>query len=256
MPNNPAPRGTQVSAVDQLIEAIKLRVRTARFVPGQRLIEADLMREFRLSRGPIREALRRLTAEGLVQTEPFRGASIVRMSRRQVIDLNQIREVLEGYAAAQAALHIDAHGRAAFARVLKLWSAKPASRSITYGEYNRQFHALILEQADNRELSTFVDRTRLAIFRLQFSTLLHNPGHIERSNADHARIVGAILKKDARGAELAMRVHLRHTAIDILAAPDEYFSDEPVIAGHEPAPKGKSTSGRIRNGNNSRETRR
>lgn len=216
----------QASAVDQLIEAIKLRVRAGRFAPGQRLVEADLMRDFHLSRGPIREALRRLAAEGLVRSEPFRGASIVRMSRRQVIELNQIREVLEGFAAAQAALNIDARSRAALARVEKLWSAKASSRALSYGEYNRQFHALILEMAGNRELPAFIDRTRLAIFRLQFSTLLHSAGHIERSHADHADIVAAILKGDSRGAESAMRRHVRNTAAGILAAPDEYFLEE------------------------------
>jgi len=227
MPNIAVRSGdAQVSAVDQLIGAVKLRVRAGRFVPGQRLVEADLMREFGLSRGPIREALRRLAAEGLVQSEPFRGASIVRMSRRQVVELNEIREVLEGFAAAQAALGIDARGRVALARVERLSGATPGSPSPQYGEYNRQFHALILELGGNRELPAFIDRTRLAIFRLQFSTLLHAAAHIERSRAHHARIVAAILKRDARGAELAMREHVRNTAVGILAAPDDYFSDD------------------------------
>ncbi len=219
----------QASAVDQLIEAIKLRVRAGRFVPGQRLVEADLMREFRLSRGPIRETLRRLGAEGLVQSEPFRGASIVKMSRRQVVELNQIREVLEGFAAAQAARCSDARGRAALAQVEKFWSPKPAAHLISYGEYNRQFHSLILELGGNRELPAFIDRTRLAIFRLQFSTILHASAHIERSHADHIRISAAILKRDERGAELAMREHVRNTAESILAAPDDYFSSEVAI---------------------------
>ena len=106
----------------------------------------------------------------------------------------------------------------------------PASRSLSYGEYNRQFHSLILELGGNRELPAFIDRTRLAIFRLQFSTILHASAHVERSHADHARIVAAIRKRDARGAELAMREHVRNTAVGILAAPDDYFSDEAEIA--------------------------
>ena len=70
-----------VSAVDQVMEAVKDGIRQARYVPGQRLVEPDMMRDFAVSRGTVREALRRLAAEGFVQIELYRGASIRKMSR-------------------------------------------------------------------------------------------------------------------------------------------------------------------------------
>lgn len=76
-----------ISTVDQVIDAIKLGIRDARYVPAQRLVEPDLAREYGVSRGSVREALRRLAAEGFVNLERFRGASIIRMSRKQVVDL-------------------------------------------------------------------------------------------------------------------------------------------------------------------------
>ena len=63
------------SAVDEVILAVKDAIREARYAPGQRLVEPELVREFGVSRGSVREALRRLAAEGLVEWERFRGAS-------------------------------------------------------------------------------------------------------------------------------------------------------------------------------------
>src|SRR5690606_40886702 len=68
--------------VDKVITAIKKGVRFGRYVPGQRLIENDLATTFQVSRGTVRDALRRLEAEGLVHFERYRGASIRKMSRR------------------------------------------------------------------------------------------------------------------------------------------------------------------------------
>ena len=92
-----------VSAVDQVMEAVKDGIRQARYVPGQRLVEPDMMRDFAVSRGTVREALRRLAAEGFVQIELYRGASIRKMSRDEFVELNEIRALLEGYAASLAA---------------------------------------------------------------------------------------------------------------------------------------------------------
>src|SRR5579875_1804847 len=64
-----------VSTVDQVMESVKSGIRQARYVPGQRLVEPDMMRDFDVSRGTVREALRRLAAEGFVQIELYSGAA-------------------------------------------------------------------------------------------------------------------------------------------------------------------------------------
>src|SRR5579862_8617700 len=88
-----------VSAVDQVMESIKAGIGDGRYVPGQRLVEPDMMRDFQVSRGTIREALRRLASEGYLQIELYRGASIRKMSRSEFVELNEIRALLEGFAA-------------------------------------------------------------------------------------------------------------------------------------------------------------
>jgi DNA-binding GntR family transcriptional regulator len=210
------------SAVDQVIAAIKSAIREARFAPGQRLVETDLMAQLGVSRGPVREALRRLAAEGLVQSDRFRGASVLRMSRQQVIELNEIRGALEGFGASLAAVRLDAKGRERLMRLQR--QARSATTPSSYGDYNSSFHRLIWELSGNRELPEFVEHTRLSIFRLQFHSVLLSVTHIKRSRADHARIVEAILDGDGSAAEKAMRRHINNSTQGILQAPLHFFA--------------------------------
>jgi DNA-binding GntR family transcriptional regulator len=211
------------SAVDEVILAVKDAIREARYAPGQRLVEPELVREFGVSRGSVREALRRLAAEGLVEWERFRGASIIRMSRRQVTDFLELREVLEGFGAASAAAKLDADGKSALMKLERT----PNARSViaaNYDAYNNEFHDLILRLSGNRELAGVLNQTRLPIFRLQFNKILLFPDQIRQSREDHTRIVQAILKRDPRAAETAMRDHIRHSAACILSSPGSHFA--------------------------------
>ena len=212
-----------VSAVDQVIHAIKEGIRDARYAPGQRLVEPELMREVGVSRGSVREALRRLASEGFVEWQRYRGASIVRMSRRQVSDFLDLRELLEGFAARRAAEKIEPQGRA---RLLKLERTKNA-RSIVagnYNSYNNEFHALIVDLGRNAELPSLLNQIRLPILRLQFNKLLLYPEQIRLSRGDHDKIVSAILEGAALAAERAMRQHVRHSAECILSSPKAFFA--------------------------------
>jgi DNA-binding GntR family transcriptional regulator len=211
------------SAVDRVIVAIKDRIKEALYVPGQRLVEPDLVNELGVGRGTVREALRRLAAEGFVEWKMFRGASIVRMSRRQVKDFLELRELIEGYAASCAATRIDAEGTKALTKLERC----PGATSIvpaSYDAYNNEFHALILRLSGNREVPMVLEQTRLPIFRLQFNRVLLFPNQIKQSRRDHDRIVKAILSGNAKAAEQAMRKHIRHSASCILGAPKNYFA--------------------------------
>ena len=211
-----------VSAVDQVMEAIKAGIRDARYVPGQRLIEPDMMRDFDVSRGTVREALRRLAAEGFVSIELYRGASIRKMSRGEFVELNEIRALLEGYAAALAAQRMSKTERKKLLDLEQLWDR--GTQNLSYARYNEQFHALIVAASRHKQLPNFVQQAQLSIFRLQFRSILQTPVATRRSRLEHRRIVKAILKGDATGAETAMRQHIQNSAVVILGAPDTFFS--------------------------------
>jgi DNA-binding GntR family transcriptional regulator len=212
-----------ISAVDQVIAAIEQGIQQARFAPGQRLMESDLMAELAVSRGPVREAFRRLTAKGLLQWERFRGVSVIRMTRQQVRDLSDIRSILEGYAASRAAAAIDKKGQAALKKIERIGNSSMETSS-SYDDYNVQFHKLILSLSGNREIPSFVELTQFSIFRLQFNTIILSRKHIPRSRADHARIAAAILDGDSKAADQAMRQHITNTTDGILEAPAHFFA--------------------------------
>lgn len=210
------------SAVDRVIEGLKTGIRQGRYVPGQRLIEPDIVREFGVSRGSVREALRCLEADGLVQIEYYRGARIRKMSRAEFIEANQIRAVLEGFAASLAAQSMDDSDRNRLVELEQNWDR--GAKGWTYAEYNEKFHALILEASRHKRLPVYVEQVRLLLFDLQFHRIRRSVAAIKRSRMEHRRVVAAILKGDARGAERAMRQHVENSGAAILAAPEEFFA--------------------------------
>src|ERR1700739_4452377 len=98
------------SSPDQVVTAIKRGVLLGRFVPGQRLIEGDLTHNLRVSRGPVREALKRLSAEGIVSLTLHRGAYIRALHREEAKQILMVLEALTGLAANLAASRIEEHG--------------------------------------------------------------------------------------------------------------------------------------------------
>lgn len=211
-----------VSAVDQVMESVKAGIRHARYVPGQRLVEPDMMSDFDVSRGTVREALRRLAAEGFVQIELYRGASIRKMSRDEFVELNEIRALLEGYAASLAAQRMSKGERKKLLELEQHWDR--GAPDLTYAQYNERFHSLIVEASRHKQLPNFVQQAQLSIFRLQFHRILQTPVATRRSRLEHRRIVKAVLRGDAETAESAMRQHIQNSAAVIMGAPDEFFS--------------------------------
>src|ERR1700722_14934445 len=109
-PRKRAANAGRVSSPDRVVEAITDGIRAGRFVPGQRLLEADLTHDLRVSRGPVREALTRLSAEGIVTLTLHRGAYIRALQREEAKKILLVLEVLTGLAANLAASRINEEG--------------------------------------------------------------------------------------------------------------------------------------------------
>lgn len=195
--------------VDQVVEAIYRGIKEGRFVPGQRLVEADLTRQLDVSRGPLREALRRLSTEGFITIEPHKGAIVRKLTRDDVVQVFSVREVLEGFAARLAAENITvADNRPRLAAILKEMQAHyDANDLFDYMESNEKFHDLIVEIGGNRYLQTLISQLRTPLYRYQFNHLM-NMASKRNSMDDHKVIADAILKGDGAAAEQAMRNHV------------------------------------------------
>jgi DNA-binding GntR family transcriptional regulator len=200
------PGNSSESLLDKLKEAIK----RGAYAPGQRLIEADLMVDLGAGRGPVREALRRLSTLGIIELVPNRGAFVTRFSDKDLFDLFRVREGLEGWAARLSTERVrsDPGVRARFeAAVAGFERPELEDRALRFSEENRLLHQLIIETADNAFLVAAIDRLQIPASRLQIRAAISG-SYREESNQEHQAVVGAILQGDPERAETAMRNHL------------------------------------------------
>lgn len=193
---------------------LRERIRTGRAVQGQRLVEADIIRETGATRSRVREALQRLESEGLIVIEEFRGASVRRFGRDEIRQIYRARMVLEGLAAHDFALADDSERKAQLVELQeRLNAVEHTGDHPAFVRANDAWHALILDGADNDYVRGFVERLRLPLYRLLFSAFF-KPHRIDDANCDHRQITDAIVRGDAPEAERLMRKHVE----DALAA--------------------------------------
>jgi len=217
-PSSPLQPSRPGNLSDSVIERLRDAILDGRYVPGQRLIESDLIEDLGSSRGPVREALRRLGAEGVVDLVPNRGAIVKKLSTEALIHLFRIREALEGLAAALAAEHVRDHGKRAACDTALLatgYGAAPAE-GVSFSEANRLFHQLIVDFSGNEQLDATLKQMRIPLARLHIRAAI-NEAYRRQSLMEHDAVANAILAGDPEAAEAAMRLHLRNAGQRVVA---------------------------------------
>ncbi len=176
--------------------------------PGQQLDEMSLAARFNTSRTPVREALRQLETSGLVEMRPHRGSFVARLSTQMLDHMFVAMAELEAVCAGLAARNMNAGERRALEELLAGMAVEMrAGEPMRYHALNELFHNAIYDGSHNGYLAdlTRATRMRLAPFRrAQFRAL----GRLAQSQAEHARVVEAILRGDRRGAQDGMRDHI------------------------------------------------
>lgn len=204
------------ATVAHIVERLREDILAHRLAPGERLIESDLTSRFAVSRGPVREALRRLAAEGLIEHAPHRGAEVRRLSRSEMRELFQIRVELESLAARLAAEAADPSERARFAEEIQMIFAEAPRRAAVYLGENAAFHEAIMRLAGNRQLRELSMRLHLPLIMAQVGDAL--TGEVLRTSVrEHRAIAEAILARDPAAAAAAVRAHLERAAAFALA---------------------------------------
>jgi DNA-binding GntR family transcriptional regulator len=209
-----------VSVADYLSSAIL----NGRFAPGQRLIEAELTSDLGVSRGPVREAFRRLSAEGLIEIVPNRGAVVRRLSIVEALELFEIRTELEALAARRAAANMkDPCVRAAFeTAITPIWNLDARHSTADYLQENQHFHTAIMIAAGNGQLIKLNQQMHLSLIMAQISASLTSHV-ISASLHEHRMIASAIRARDVEGADAAIRDHLHRAQEFMRLMPPELF---------------------------------
>jgi DNA-binding GntR family transcriptional regulator len=178
------------------------------FAPGDPLDEIGLATRYGVSRTPVREALRPLSASGLVEIRPHRGAIVTRPSETRLLEMFLVMAELEGLCAGLAADAMSILERRELDRLHRqLGELVETGDPIRYALANERFHGAIYAGAHNGYLSelTLSTRARLAPFRrAQF----RQSGRLADSFEEHDRIVRAILAADRPQAITEMREHI------------------------------------------------
>ena len=191
---------------DGAADRVRERIQSGALRPGERIREEALAAELGLSRTPVREALRRLEAEGYLAHQPHRGVVVRELDHQAVTELYLMREVLEGTAAAQAARHASDAEVATLAEMLDE-GARAADDSARSAHLNRLFHRALYRGAHNRYLMAMLNGLDVSMTLLGRTTLAL-PGRGAEAIAEHRAIVERIAAHDPAGAEAAARAHI------------------------------------------------
>jgi DNA-binding GntR family transcriptional regulator len=192
-------------AVTRLRQAIV----TGDMAPGQRLVEEELAGAFEVTRASLRQALIDLTADGLVERIPNRGARVRVITREEAVAITECRMVLEGLCAAKAAERVSAEQARRLSRLSdELRAAVSDGEPVRYSELNRQLHRLVIDISGQETAAGLIARLNGQLVRHQFRLSLR-PGRPQQSLPEHLAIIAAIVAKDPVRAEEAARDHLR-----------------------------------------------
>lgn len=187
---------------DRLREAI-LR---GRLKPGQRLEENEIADFLNVSRSPVREALRTLAAEGLIEVYPHRGAVVAEISPEELEEIYFLRGVLEGMAARLAAPKMDADQIAKLQAILE--ELNEATDPDRWLDLNRAFHATIYLAANRPRLFSITENLRntSAPYIRQY---IATPEHLEAARISHRRILEACQEQNGVLAQQETQEHLK-----------------------------------------------
>lgn len=218
------PHGRKEATVADYLSAAILN---GRLVPGQRLIEAELTSNLGVSRGPVREAFRRLSAEGLIEIVPNRGAVVRRLTMVEALELFEIRTEIEALAARRAAERMaDPLVRETFDRAIApIWSISTRHSASDYLQENQRFHTAIVVASGNSQLVKLHQQLHLSLILAQISSSMSSHV-INASLNEHRMIASAIRARDHEAADAAIREHLRRAQDFMRVMPSELFTGE------------------------------
>ena len=198
---------------DQAYQGILRRIQTGELRQGDRLTEDRIAEGLGMSRTPVREAFNRLVSRGLVEVSLGRTLAIRRLERAQVIELYEMRQILEGAAARLAAKHASKAEIYSLENLLE--STRPENGKIAFSpdamaRLNTEFHDGILQASHNRYLQDQSEQLRESLWLLA-GTTFSVKGRSKAAYGEHALILQAIAAGDESVAEEVARQHIERS---------------------------------------------
>ena len=197
----------------QVHEVLRERILGGFYGPGFRLVIDQIAVEFAVSALPVREAIRRLEAEGLVVYRPNAGAQVAPAEPELFEDTMSVLAVLEGYATGQAAPMITPGDLAALEqRTRDMVNAMEGMDALTFGRHNRAFHQIIYDRCPNPTLVAMLRDVDRRLDAIRTTVFVHIPYRGARSVAEHRELIELLRAgASAKRIETAARQHKLRT---------------------------------------------
>ncbi|MCW5621126.1 MAG: GntR family transcriptional regulator [Burkholderiales bacterium] len=196
----------------QVLEVLRLAITNGRFQPGQRLVEKDLCELTGVSRASVREALRQLESEGLIQTLPNRGPSVARLSPQDATSIYQIRGALEALAAGLFAVNAsDVQVEELDAAVQALEQAYRSRDIELIVPAKQHFYEVLLDGSGNSIIASVLNTMNARITMLRRVSLA-SPERWPSSIREIRSLLKAIKRRDAEAASAASLRHVQQAA--------------------------------------------
>ena len=198
----------RASLSQQAVEELRRRIAADNLAPGQRLDEAELASDLGISRTPLREALKVLSAEGLVEIRPRRGCYVAEIVPADLEEIFPIMALLEGEVAREAALKGSAADLKRLDQLHASLERHAAAGDVDrYYEVNYVFHDALQAIAGNRWLQHVIGDLR-KLLKLSRHRSLRLDGRLAESLGEHRALMQALHRRDSDGAERIMKGHL------------------------------------------------
>ncbi len=204
-----------VGLAAQAYATLKHAIVTHELPPGTRLSVPMLAERLGVSRSPAREAIARITHEGLAHFEPNRGAVVANVDPASLGEIYEVREVLEGLATRLAAQHVSDDELTELRSIVADHSAAIDAGDVEqHYELDVRFHARIHEISGNGLLKSQLELLQQQV-RLAMYTTHRSPGGMPQALAEHRRIVDGLESRDPTFAEAAARSHISRLLRDL-----------------------------------------
>lgn len=202
---------------DEVARRIRDLIVEGELRPGARVPERELCERFGISRTPLREALKILASEGLVDLQHHRGAVIAQLTPEAVDEMFQVMEALEALAGELACGHASDAEIAAVRALHERMLAEHARRELSeYFKLNQQIHEAIVAAAGNALLAQIYRGLNMRIRRARYMANL-SPARWDQAVAEHAQILAALEARDGARLSRLLKEHLQHKA-DVVKA--------------------------------------
>jgi DNA-binding GntR family transcriptional regulator len=195
---------------DQAFDRLRDAIITGHFAPGARLIERELCEAMGVSRTSIREVLRRLEAEQLIEVEPRRGPVVARLTRKQVAEIYEVRALLETAVVRRFALEASNEEISELRRIYEELSVARRQEDVAaIVNTTRQFSEHMMRVVDH-ELINDIHQKLIARISVSRVLAISVPGRLEQSASELAIVMDAIERRDADSAAQSLAIYVRN----------------------------------------------